>query len=184
MSASETTDALGPEWVRGADGLRYRRAARVLLLDDDDRLLLLRGHDVDQPERSWWFTVGGGIDAGEDARAAALREVREETGLVLDPAALVGPVLERSAVFDFLAEHCRQDEEFFLARVPGPVALDTTGWTAVERDVVDEIAWWSLDDLDRVEIEVFPAGLADLVRGLLPAWDGQVRRLGLEHDGA
>ena len=21
-----------------------------------------RGHDADQPDRSWWFTVGGGID--------------------------------------------------------------------------------------------------------------------------
>ena len=77
---------LGAEWVLGTDGLRFRRAARVILLDDSDRVLLLRGHDVDQPERGWWFTVGGGIDAGEDARAAAVREVREETGLVLEPA--------------------------------------------------------------------------------------------------
>ena len=72
---------LGPDWVPGPDGIPYRRAARVILLDDADRVLLVRGHDVDQPERSWWFTVGGGIDGGETPRQAAVRELREETGI-------------------------------------------------------------------------------------------------------
>ena len=51
-----SSTVLGDDWVLGDDGLRFRRAARVLLLDAEDRLLLVRGHDVDQPERSftWW----------------------------------------------------------------------------------------------------------------------------------
>jgi 8-oxo-dGTP pyrophosphatase MutT (NUDIX family) len=183
--AVTSSTVLGADWVLGEDGLRYRRAARVLLVDADDRLLLVRGHDVDQPERSWWFTVGGGIDPGESAREAALRELREETGLVLDDAALVGPVLTRSAVFDFYAEHCRQDEEFFLARVAD--ALDTAtiardGWTEVELDVLDELRWWHLGELATETREVFPEGLVDLVRPLLAGWDGTVRHLGLQRD--
>nr|WP_282944330.1 NUDIX domain-containing protein [Cellulomonas endometrii] len=169
----------------GEDGLRFRRAARVLLLDADDRLLLVRGHDADQPERSWWFTVGGGIDAGEQPRAAAVREVREETGLVLDPGALVGPVLTRTGIFDFFAERCRQEEEFFLARVESALDTDAVardGWTAVELDVLDELRWWHLDDLDRETREVFPAGLPDLVRPLLRGWDGVTRHLGEQLD--
>lgn len=178
--------ALGPDWVPGPDGLRHRRAARVILVDPQDRVLLVRGHDADQPERSWWFTVGGGIDPGEDSRAAAVREVREETGLVLDPARLVGPVLTRSAVFDFLAERCRQDEDFFLARVDGALdveGLARDGWTQVERDLLDELRWWALDDLERVTLEVFPVGLPSLVRPLLAGWDGVTRHLGLESEG-
>lgn len=172
----------GPEWVPGPDGMLSRTAARVILLDESDRVLLVRGHDVDQPDRSWWFTVGGGIDAGEDARAAAVREVREETGIELAPEALVGPVYTRSALFDFAARTCRQDEEIFLARVRGgDVVLSRDGWTAVEQDVIDELAWWELDALARVTIEVFPAGLADLVRGVL-VWDGTTRHLGLTHE--
>ena len=176
--------ALGPERTRRADRMLARTAARVILLDEHDRVLLIRGHDADQPERSWWFTVGGGIDAGESAREAAVREVREETGIVLADDALVGPVLTRSAIFDFFFEHCRQDEEIFLARVPASsfVAEDRSGWTALEQDVIDELRWWSLADLAAVEIEVFPEGLATLVAGLLPQWDGETRHLGLARE--
>ena len=175
---------LGPEWTRGDDGVLFREAARVILLDEDDRVLLIRGHDVDQPERSWWFTVGGGIDDGEDAAAAALREVREETGIVLGLGDLVGPVFTRSAIFDFYAEHCRQDEVLYLARVPAAAfAVEhRAGWTDLELDVIDELRWWSLDDLEQVDIEVFPDRLVSLVRGLLPEWDGVPLHLGLARE--
>lgn len=174
---------LGPEWRRGDDGLLFREAARVILLDEHDRVLLIRGHDKDQPERSWWFTVGGGIDDGEDTAAAAVREVREETGIALDRADLVGPVFTRSAIFDFYAEHCRQDEVLYLARVPAAsFGADRAGWTDLELDVIDELRWWSLDDLARVDIEVFPESLVSLVRGLLPVWDGVTRHLGLARE--
>ncbi len=175
---------LGPEWRRGDDGLLFREAARVILLDEDDRVLLIRGHDVDQPDRSWWFTVGGGIDDGEDPLSAAVREVREETGIVLEASDVVGPVFTRSAIFDFYAEHCRQDEVLYLARVPATAfdVIDRAGWTELELDVIDELRWWSLDDLEAVQIEVFPDSLVHLVRGLLPAWDGVTRHLGLARE--
>ncbi len=168
---------LGPDWVPGPDGVPFRRGARVLLLDDADRILLVRGHDMDQPERSWWFTVGGGVDAGESAHDAAVRELFEETGLRLPAADLVGPVAVRSATFDFLRRTVRQDEEFFLARVSRPASLTTDGWTDVERAFVDEVRWWDLDALGDVREEVFPGELVPLVRGLLGGWDGVVRRL-------
>ncbi|MEV7971914.1 NUDIX domain-containing protein [Cellulomonas sp. NPDC089187] len=173
---------LGPDWQPGPDGLPYRRAARVLLVDEADRLLLVRGHDIDQPERSWWFTVGGGLEPGESPRQGAVREVFEETGLVVDADALIGPVLTRSAIFDFVAQRCRQDEEVFLARIAGDAVLASDGWTELEVSVLDEMRWWSLDELADVRIEVFPEGLADLVRPLLTGWDGVTRHLGLQYD--
>nr|WP_146841471.1 NUDIX domain-containing protein [Cellulomonas composti] len=162
----------------------FRRAARVILLDEHDRVLLIRGHDVDQPERSWWFTIGGGIDTGESALDAAVREVREEAGIELDRDGVLGPVLTRSAIFDFAFEHCRQDEEIFLARVAAAsfVGEDRAGWTMLEQDVIDELRWWSLPELAGVEIEVFPEGLVGLVADLLPGWDGAVRHLGLARE--
>ncbi len=175
---------LGPDWVPGPDGLPYRRAARVILLDEADRVLLVRGHDVDRPQRTWWFTVGGGIDAGESPRAAAVRELREETGIAVGEDDLVGPVYTRSALFDFFAVLCHQDEELFVARVRSsdlpPLSRDA--WTDVEADVLDELAWWTLGDLESVAVEVFPENLVALVRALLPGWDGVTRHLGLARE--
>lgn len=168
---------LGEDWVAGPDGVPFRRGARLILLDAADRLLMVRGHDVDNPSRAWWFTVGGGIDAGEAAVDAAARELREETGLVIDPAAIVGPVARRRAVFDFAARTVRQDEEFFLARIDEPGPLVTHGWTDVERSFMDELRWWDLDALEEVAEEVFPAELVPLVRLLLGGWDGVERCL-------
>ena len=50
-----------------------RRAARVLLVDAADRVLLFAGSDPLRPgDGSWWFTPGGGLDDGEDARTRVL----------------------------------------------------------------------------------------------------------------
>jgi hypothetical protein len=58
------------------DAPRLRHSVRVLLLDEEDRLLLFR---VDHPETggALWFPPGGGLEDGEDVRAAAVREVAE-----------------------------------------------------------------------------------------------------------
>ena len=168
---------LGPEWRPGPDGRLFRRAARVILVDPDDRVLMVRGHDGGQPSRSWWFTVGGGLDEGETSRAAALRELKEETGIELPPGALVGPVFTRSAVFDFVFEHCRQDEELFYARVGAGTLLSRSGWTDLESELLDDLRWFTLDDLAGVTDEVFPEGLVDLVQTLLGGWDGVTRHL-------
>ena len=61
-------DAAG--WRRGADGMRERSAARVVLLDAAGRVLLVRGHDVDLPERRGRLVVGthrqeAVLDAGD-----------------------------------------------------------------------------------------------------------------------
>ncbi len=168
---------LGPDWVLGADGVPVRSAARVLLLDEKDRLLLVRGHDVDQPDRHWWFTVGGGIDSGESPRQAAVRELAEETGLQVEAEALVGPVLRRTALFDFARRTVRQHEEFFLARLEAPEAIVQHGWTEIERQFMDEARWWELDELLGEAEQVFPVGLARIVSGLIGGWDGRLLEL-------
>lgn len=168
----------GEGWDIGPDGMPHRLAARLLLFDHAGRVLLARGHDAQQPSRSWWFTVGGGIEPGESAKEAAVRELHEESGLRIDPALVAGPVATRSAVFDFLARRVRQDEEFFVARLEQAAGrLDTRGWTDVERSFMDELRWFTLEELGRVRIEVFPTELPGLLAWLRDGWDGRVRSL-------
>lgn len=176
------TTSLGDDWVPGPDGVRERSAARVLLMDDAGRVLVMRGHDVNQPERSWWFTVGGGIDAGETPEQAALRETREEVGIDLPAETLVGPVLTRTGIFDFYAETCRQYEVFYLARIPDAVEVTAEGWTDAERELLDEMAWLTAAELRAQPLEVFPPELPEVIDDLVAGWDGEVRHLGEQHD--
>ncbi|GAB2478780.1 hypothetical protein GCM10027063_20450 [Promicromonospora xylanilytica] len=176
------TTSLGDDWVLGPDGMRERSAARVILVDDAGRVLVMRGHDVNQPERSWWFTIGGGIDPGETPVEAALRETREEVGIALDADDLVGPVLTRTGIFEFYAETCRQYEVFYLARTPDAVEVTADGWTAAERELLDEMAWLTPAELREQPLEVFPPELPDVVDHLVAGWDGDVRHLGEQLD--
>lgn len=174
--------SLGDDWVPGPDGIRERSAARVILIDPDGRALVMRGHDVNQPERSWWFTIGGGIDPGETPEQAALRETREEVGIVLAAEDLIGPVLTRTGIFEFFAETCRQYEVFYLARTAGALEVTADGWTDAERELLDEVAWLTAAELRDQPLEVFPPELPDVVDHLVAGWDGEVRHLGEQFD--
>lgn len=166
------------EWTE-RDGMLFRHAARVILLDDADRVLLIRGHDYGKPDRSWWFTPGGGILPGENAADAARRELQEETGIAVDD--LVGPVAERDEIFEFYLQTCRQHEFIFSART-SVTSLDVAAHTAAERELLDELKWWPLSGL-RAAVKsgatVYPAELPEIAASLLPGWDGTLVKLGL-----
>ncbi len=153
-----------------------REAARLIVLDPDNRVFLLNAHDPAEPERTWWFTPGGGIDDGETAREAAVRELREEVGYVLDPASLEGPVWERTAYFDFMDEPFVQHEVFFIARVGPDAPRVEHEWSATERDMLDGTGWFAPDAIAGIDIEVFPEVLGELIHTLLP-WNGTLRHL-------
>ena len=163
----------------GAEEATPREAARVLVFDGSDRVLLLRGHDPSMPDRSWWFTPGGGLHDGETTREAAAREAREETGYILQPDELVGPVWERTAVFDFMERPYIQHEEFFVARVGAGTARQERLWTEAEHDTLEAMEWLSAKELRDSPIEVFPTTLAGALVTVLP-WDGVLRHLGTE----
>ena len=139
-----------------------RPTARVLLLDDTDRLLLFRSADDDGAP--FWYPVGGRIENGETLRDAAVREVREETGLT---DVELGPeVWRRRHVVGWRGVEYDIRERWFIARVQR-FDIDTSGFTSDERDAVLEHRWWTLEELASATERLVPVDLADRLAELL-----------------
>ena len=148
-----------------------RRAARVVLVDESGRTLLLRGGDPARPGLRWWFTPGGGLNPGESSAEGAARELFEETGLRVDPAALREPVWHQVTEFSYNNRRYRQDQDFYLYRVP-EWQIDTTGFDPEERLTIDAHRWWSAAELDTTDETVYPEELAELLRRFLAVPEG------------
>ena len=56
----------------------WKGGVRVIVLDEENRMLLVRQR---HGEKDIWMVPGGGIEEGESAVEAAVREVKEETML-------------------------------------------------------------------------------------------------------
>ncbi len=82
-------------WLRTLD--RRPSSAAMYLEDETGRLLIVKAN-----YKKHWSLPGGIIDKGEMPLAAAIRETKEEVGLVIDPAdvTFVAVVGRRSSLFD------------------------------------------------------------------------------------
>ena len=136
----------------------------MIVLDPDDRVLLFR-YDDGPPNGRHWCTPGGGLTEWESYLAGARRELAEETGWT--DVALGEELFERTLTMEHADEIIRQHERFFLARVAR--ARRRLGEVAAMHasDGIAAWRWWTLAEMDSTAETIWPAGLADLIRGVL-----------------
>jgi 8-oxo-dGTP pyrophosphatase MutT (NUDIX family) len=86
----------------------------------------------------YWHAIAGGVEEGEESRAAALRELREETGLDVEH-------LERLGQFAYVREEW-ESQPGLRVRVEAFIVDVEPGWEPVLNEEHDEYRWLPRDE--------------------------------------
>ena len=140
----------------------HRTCARVLPVNAAGEVLLLHGWDPAEPGSPYWFSFGGGIDAGESLVEAAVREMHEETGVSITGDQLSAPIGREDVSFDWGQWHLVQDQTYFALALDG-AEVHLGGLEPLEVGTIDGWAWWTPDALDADGSAASPA-LTDMMR--------------------
>ncbi|MEB3222145.1 MAG: NUDIX hydrolase [Candidatus Sericytochromatia bacterium] len=133
-----------------------------VVLQEGDALLLVEHRKGD---RGYWLLPGGGLDHGETFFACAAREVREETGLLVEPERVV---YLSEAIAPAGGRHIVN--VFVKARVLGGTL------TLPDGDIISAARWVPLGELPG--LVMYPAIAEVLIASAATGFDHEVRHLG------
>lgn len=113
--------------------IRYRKAARAILLDSNKLTPLLYVSSM-----GFHKIPGGGIDEGENIKDALKREVLEETGCEIEITGEVGKIIEyRSEISLIQKSYCYTGEI---------ISKDSPNFTQKELDQGFKLVWLTIDE--------------------------------------
>ncbi|MEA4987503.1 MAG: NUDIX hydrolase [Anaerovorax sp.] len=125
---------------------------RVVVLDEYKRILMVKQH---HDHKDIWMVPGGAIEEGEDASQAAVREVKEETGLDVEVVKLLWHVEEVSE------NRGQRFVNFFLAnKVGGELHLGEDPEFDSEHQVLRDVQFLTQKEVLGLE-HVYPDYLRD-----------------------
>jgi 8-oxo-dGTP pyrophosphatase MutT (NUDIX family) len=135
-------------------------AASAVVSDEYGRILLQKRTD-----NALWALPGGGMELGESLSDAVIREVREETGLTIEPLYVIGVYTDPGHVFAYDNGEVRQEYSVCIACTPA-------GGSLAVSDESTDVGWFTSDEIDalamheriRVRITDFLAGARGAVR--------------------
>jgi 8-oxo-dGTP pyrophosphatase MutT (NUDIX family) len=121
-----------------------RRLAAAVVMDDKQRVLLVRRSEKERFLPRVWGVPCGKLEPGESAEDGALRELKEETGLLGE---IVRKVGESSFLSDYRGHEIKNWQENFLVR---PLSASVT---LPEPD--QDARWLGRSELTSVEVDAY-----------------------------
>lgn len=116
-------------------------SANVIVVNNDGTILLIRRTDNGN-----LALPGGGMDLGESITQAAVREVKEETGIDVKITGLVGIYTNPKHLIEYTSDgEVRQEFSIVFTAEP-------TGGTATTNDEASEVVWLDPDELDGLQM--------------------------------
>lgn len=137
-----------------SDGPKHSVSVSAVILDDQGRALAIRRHD-----NGAWEPPGGVLELSESITAGLIREVEEETGLLIEPEKLTGVYKNITRSIVALVFRCH-----IVGGTPRPSAETL------------ELAWLSPEEVSDRMNEVYAVRIQDAVSEALPSirlHDGQ-----------
>lgn len=126
--------------------------ARVIIFDNEKRILLV---SQEHEGRIIWMVPGGGVEEGENSKEAAVREIKEETGLEVEVDKLIWHVEEVSK------ERGQRFVNFFTANIiGGKLELGEDPEFSEDEQVMRELRFFSREEIQKLE-NVYPSYLRD-----------------------
>jgi 8-oxo-dGTP pyrophosphatase MutT (NUDIX family) len=146
-----------------------RKAVRLVVQDVLGQVLLFRTRELSMPELGyWWELPGGGIEEGETYVDTAVRELREETGITIEPHQ-VGPARwRRTASFRHRGSRRLQHEVVAIVGldVVGP-DIDGSERLSYETEDYVDFRWSSVGDIVASSDRFYPGRLPHLLPDFL-----------------
>ena len=112
-------------------------SASLILEDTAGRVLIVKAN-----YKRYWTFPGGVIDVGETPARAAVRETREEVGLVIDPA---------TVSFGWVANRASRMADTYQFVFRAPMPTDVESRIALQADEIDDYAFVDRADVARGE---------------------------------
>jgi len=112
----------------------------AIIIEGDRVVLVKRAHP---PIQGQWSIPGGVLEVGEMVREAAIREAREETGLIVEPSELLG-------VYDRILRNVEERVQYhyvlidFLCRAVGGSLLAASD--------AAEVQWFRREELPALDL--------------------------------
>lgn len=146
-----------------------RDVVRLVVTDLLGRVLLLHIRDLGDPTFGMsWELPGGGIEPAENYADAAVRELREETGIVVTPAEVGSPTWRRDASYRYRGERRWQHERVVAVRLRRVgLVVERSQREAPESEDHFESRWWNVDHIVGSTERFYPRSLPTLLPSFL-----------------